>query len=195
MLMPKQEATIAISVPDLNQFGCPHCGYRSGSRLFSVGGTAIWQCGKCHQECHVLAEWLTHSVIGPNCPEVQKHPRQGIAKHGNPDISPGEGGEFFKSRGIGLDRCTCFICNTDKRDELGSTYLNNISAFVECREAGERVVAMFPNGARLDYREREPDRVQVKIGACDTHLPNLQKLDLLTRDGVITEMRIAESRT
>jgi hypothetical protein len=36
--------------------------------------------------------------------------------------------------------------------------------------------------------------VQVKIGACDSHLVNLQKLDELTRDGVITHARINEAR-
>lgn len=71
--------------------------------------------------------------------------------------------------------------------------LNNIAAFVQCKEAGERVVAMFPQGAWLDYRDYEPDRVQVKIGACDKHLPNLQKLYELTREGVITNAHINEA--
>ncbi len=55
---------------------------------------------------------------------------------------------------------------------------------------------MFPSGAQLDYRDYEPDRVQVKIGACDEHLGNLQRLDLATAtDGVINASQVEEART
>jgi len=69
---------------------------------------------------------------------------------------------------------------------------NNIAAFVQCKDAGQRVVDMFKHGAWLDYRVSEPDRVQVKVGACDKHKKNLQKLDELTSsaDGVITSEMI-----
>jgi len=50
---------------------------------------------------------------------------------------------------------------------------NNLSAFVETKEEGERAVAMFTQGAKLDYRPQEPNWIQVKVGACDTHLENL----------------------
>ena len=82
----------------------------------------------------------------------------------------------FKSRGIGLDTTPgCFICGGEKR------LLNNISAFVLTKEDGELAVSWFEQGARLDYREREPNWIQVKIGACDQHLPNLIWLDLATK--------------
>ena len=71
---------------------------------------------------------------------------------------------------------------------------HNIAAFVQTKTAGERVIRMFPQGARLDYRPHEPDRVQVKIGACEAHLQNLHQLIALARDGVITTHDVREAR-
>lgn len=116
---------------------------------------------------------------------LQPHPRRGIPKHGRPDKKPDGGGEFFRSRGIGLDLTPgCFVCGGEK------VLRNNIAAFVQCKKSGKRVVALFSQGAWLDYRRHEPDRVQVKIGACVEHRPNLEKLDALTQDGIITTARI-----
>lgn len=191
-------SVIVVSAKELQEFGCPHCGYRSGYTSISSGGAAVWTCGseECGKTCCILVGGVTKSPIGFGGfhPELQVHPRRGVPSHGRPDKKPDGGGEFFRSRGIGLDDCTCFVCGTHDRDEQGHVMLNNIAAFVQCREAGERIVAMFLQGARLDYRDFEPDRVQVKIGACDSHLANLQKLDELTRDGVITAVRINEAR-
>lgn len=192
-----QDKPIAITIASLNQFGCPYCGYRSGTTPMSFGATVLWQCSECGKSCCALADGTTKSSIrvGDIYPELERHPRHGMPSHGTPDLKPGGGGEFFRSRGIGLDSCACFVCGAQQnRNERGSVFLNNIAAFAQCKEAGERVVAMFPQGARLDYREHEPDRVQVKIGACDLHLPHLQKLDLLVQDGIISENRIATAR-
>ena len=53
---------------------------------------------------------------------------------------------------------------------------------------------MFQHGAMLDYREHEPDYVQVKVGACDQHLPALQLLHEACReDRRITAERIASA--
>ena len=150
----------------------------------------------CGRTCCVLADGLTKSSIGFGgkfYPELQDHPRRGIPAHGRPDTRPEGGGEFFSPRGIGLDDCTCFICGAHDRDGQGHTLLSNIAAFVKCKAAGERVVEMFQQGARLDYRDFEPDYVQVKVGACNTHLLNLEKLLELTRDGVITTEKIASA--
>lgn len=107
----------------------------------------------------------------------------------NTTNKPDSEGDLFRSRGIGLDWTPgCFICGGKKR------LLNNIAAFVQNKEAGKRVVGMFSQGAWLDYRDFEPDRVQVKIGACNTHLPNLEKLHELTRDGFITSVRISAAQ-
>jgi hypothetical protein len=155
----------------------------------------VWVCGSedCGERCCILAEGITKSPVGFGeeefYPELQAHPRHGIPKHGNPDKKPDNGGEFFRSRGIGSDETPgCFVCGGKKG------LYHNIAGFVQCKTAGERVVGMFLRGARLDYREYEPDRVQVKVGACGRHLRNLEKLHRLTSDGVVTSARINEAR-
>lgn len=187
------ESAIAVSFTEIQQFGCPHCGYRSGTTPISGGGTAVWICGECQKTACILAEGVTKSTIGFGgfYPELQDHPRHGIPSHGRPDTRPESGGEFFRSRGIGREGdLRCFCCGVKR------SLLHNIAAFVQCKQAGERVVAMVQRGARVDYREYEPDYVQVKIGACDKHLPNLERLDQLTRqDGTITAERIADARS
>ena len=183
---------VAVSIAELIQFGCPYCGFRSGSQSLSAGGAVVWSCGECGKECCGLSADLTKSPIGfgeinnPFYPELQDHPRRGIPSHGRLDKRPEEGGELFSSRGFGLDMTPgCFVCGG------GDGIHNNIAAFVQCKEAGERVVAMFNQGARLDYREQEPDRVQVKIGVCEQHLPKLEKLHMLTlKKGTITQENI-----
>ena len=188
---------IAISIEDMRNWGCPNCGYQSGYSYISVPGASTWTCGECGYGFIVLASGVMISPLGVGSgkgptiyPKITEHPRKGTPSHGKPDKQPAGGGEFFKSRGIGVDMCTCFVCTNKKLP----TTMNNIAAFVQCRKAGERVVALFQRGARLDYREREPDYVQVKIGACDKHLPNLRRLDDLTHDGVITQERINQAR-
>jgi hypothetical protein len=89
----------------------------------------------------------------------------------------------FSPRGIGLDVCPCcFVCGTQERNQGSNHYLNNIAAFVDSKEEGEKIVGMFNGKARLDYREREPNRIQLKVGACDKHLPNLELLYNTTKE-------------
>lgn len=197
--MTNTTGIIAVSAKETAEFGCPYCGYRSGTQSLSGGGAAVWNCGdsKCGKTSILLAEGVSRSPISLNGvhPELQPHPRHGIPSHGTPDKRPDGGGEFFSSRGLGLDHRTihCFVCGTEDRDGKGHYVLNNISAYVRCKESGERVVGMFKQGAWLDYRDFEPDYVQVKVGACDQHKPNLKRLDGLVRDGIITSERIAEA--
>ncbi|MBI5045126.1 MAG: hypothetical protein HZC02_04315 [Candidatus Levybacteria bacterium] len=187
------ERPIAVAAEEAAKFGCPYCGYRSGSSFISGGGTTAWRCGdqNCGRVSALLADGVTVSAIGfgDYYPTLVAHPRLGTPSHGSPDERPENGGEFFSSRGIGLDGVPCFICATIFRDEEMHRYLHNIAAFVRTKAAGDRVVAMFKQGAVVDYREYEPDRVQVKIGACDTHKPNLELLDQLVRKNghVITD--------
>ena len=97
----------------------------------------------------------------------------------------------FRSRGIGLDVCPCcFVCGVK-----GNNYLNNIAAFVNSKQDGELVVEWFNQRARLDFRESEPNWIQVKVGACDAHLPNLEALSKETgRYGVLRKVDIEEVR-
>lgn len=86
--------------------------------------------------------------------------------------------EWFSARGIGMDwTLGCFVCGGE--DGLRT----NVSGFVRSKSAGEHVVEMFRRGARLDYREREPNWIQVKIGACPVHVGNLELLQRLTVEG------------
>ncbi len=104
--------------------------------------------------------------------------------------------EKFYSRGIGKEwKLACFVTGTslESEDELKS----NIAAFVESREAGQRVVDMFSGLARLDYRPSEPNWIQVKIGAAKGHEEALETLHRLVRenDNVISPELIAEARS
>jgi hypothetical protein len=98
-----------------------------------------------------------------------------------------ENGEYLFLRysgSMGLDYTNgCFICGKSKND-----YINNISGFVKCKASGERILRMSPNkGVKLDYREHEPDYVQIKIGACDNHKEDLGELakNIIERGGVV----------
>lgn len=79
-----------------------------------------------------------------------------------------------RPRGIGKEDCHgCYCCQNDNWIHIH----NNCSFFVPSRETGEVIVSLFGDfGAKLDYREREPNWIQVKVGVCDDHLPNLEKL-------------------
>ncbi len=75
--------------------------------------------------------------------------------------------------------------------------MTNVSWFVLSKEAGERVVdGMFNNvGAWLDYREWEPNWIQVKFGACPEHLESLKKLnDDTIESGTITKEMVVRAR-
>ena len=88
--------------------------------------------------------------------------------------------ENYRPRGIGQNWLPCYVCGTG-----GGSLQEDMAAFVEDKDAGERVVAMYSQlelKAKLDYRDFEPDWVQVKVGACKTHLPNLKKLEKLVWD-------------
>ncbi len=184
----------AVAIAELNLFGCPHCGFRSGSASLQARGAAVWSCGECGRTSVLLSEGLRRSPIGLGTaygtayPRLRNHPRRGIPAHGTADQQPNGGGEYFSSRGIGMDTTPgCFACGGK------SDLYHNIAAFVRTREAGERVVGMFKCGARLDYRPRSPDRVQVKIGACHGHLVNLERLDQLVQGGVITQDVVSQA--
>ncbi len=188
---------IAVSAEEYENWGCPHCGYRSGSSSIQCDGTSVVICGGCTRTNVLLHSGRERSAAGfgnhpPVYPALQAHPRRGIPKHGNADTRPDDhGGEHFHPRGIGQDWIDCFICGSDSHEPR-----RNLAAFVQCKAAGERIVAMFEKGARLDYRDYEPDRVQVKVGACDVHDQNLRRLHELTSgDSVINTDRIAAAQS
>ena len=189
-------APFAVTSSDLDKWGCPHCGYAYASFHLNCGNAAAGNCGECGGGINAVADGMTQSPIGigrrdkdgkeyTEYPKVIPHPRAGKPKHEKPDTRP-EGkdttAEFFASRGVGTDMTPgCFVCGGKEGMQ------NNIAAFVNHKHAGERVVSLFKQGARLDWRPREPSWIQVKIGACKKHLPNLEALHSLTREkGIIT---------
>lgn len=183
---------IAVTDTERNKWGCPYCGYRSGNMSISGNGCGYWRCGECGKSCCLLAEGVTRATISTAgvYPELQEHPRKGTPARGRPDTRPEGGGEFFGSRGIGLDVINkCFVCGTGLKD----LYSPNIAAFVQHKDAGDRIVAMFGGRARLDYRENYPDRIQLKVGTCKLHKPHLEALDNLVADGVLTADKIKEA--
>lgn len=185
---------IAVDVESYLLYGCPYCGYRSGIINIAGYGSQSCVCGECDKTSVILNMTVKKSSIGfgksPEYPVLQKHPREGIPLHGNPDTRPENGGEFFRARGIGKDWTPgCFVCGGEKK------VYNNLAGFVNTKEAGERAMLLFDKGARVDYREHDPDYVQVKIGACNNHLENLEKLlELTTENGTITEEMVALSK-
>lgn len=151
--------TYTILAYELRQFGCPHCGYRSGFIPIQWGNMAFWRCAECDKVTCVIED------PSGNLPNIQpvpapltKHPRFGIPSHGRPDKRPKSGGDFFRSRGMSTDSSPgCFAC------EINEKHLYSNTVYVQCKVAGERIVSMFDkNGIRLDYRRYEPDYVQVK---------------------------------
>lgn len=91
----------------------------------------------------------------------------------------------FASRGIGSSWDRCFVCaEAPLKDGLGegSTH-ENLAAFVEGRAGGEAVLALFQDRgltASLDWRESEPNWVQIKVGVCRAHQASLRLLDRVT---------------
>lgn len=96
----------------------------------------------------------------------------------------------YRPRGIGSNWIKCFVCGVARGllCEDGVYYSGmcqpDMAAHVGSKENGERVVALFRAyglHVALDYRESEPNWVQVKAGACDKHFRDLEHLFELTR--------------
>lgn len=105
-------------------------------------------------------------------------------------------GAAWNSRGIGSEfGLPCFVTGAPS---TGPGDLKpNIAAFVESQEAGTVIVASMFNGlARLDYREKEPNWIQVKVGVVKEHKAALEELDRLTRanNNIITPTIIKAAR-
>lgn len=78
----------------------------------------------------------------------------------------------FAPRGVGMDVTPgCFVCHA-----VSTGYMANVSGFVDTRENGQKIVEWFGGFARLDYRDYEPNWIQVKVGGCEKHIPILEAL-------------------
>jgi hypothetical protein len=87
----------------------------------------------------------------------------------------------YRSRGMGLNWLPCFVCGHGGEGKAQA----DLAAFVGSKDEGEKVVEMFwakKGHASLDYRGFEPNYVQVKVGACGVHRPNLEALHYATSE-------------
>jgi hypothetical protein len=95
---------------------------------------------------------------------------------------------------VGLDDTNgCFVCGETRHNG----YCRNISGFVPTLLAGTWLEHWFGNkGARLDYRDAYPHRIQLKVGSCDLHLPALESMarEIVGGGGFITPKTIADAR-
>jgi len=189
----KQEAkyeAIAVSIKELQKWGCPHCGYRHGfpSILPGISGQK-WICNDCKRTSVALDEGIRSTIqFGDVYHELQDHPRSGTPSHGRPDTRPEGGGEFFEIIESSTSSAPgCFIC--------GREYTTiHIAAFVKCKDAGERVVTMF-DGIGVWFVD-DSCLPHIRVYACAEHSYNLMKLHTLThKDDTITKEIIAEARS
>lgn len=170
----------AVSAEEFRAYGCPNCGSGEGTITFCDGKTALITCSnpKCGYLFGVLNDAFslhrTTVGIGHCHPTLSVHPRRGIPAEGS--FSKALFGEFFTPRGIVVaDNPGCYACGGKKN------HYHRLAGFVTDVSAGRRVVEMFTMGSWLDYLDRPKDHIQVKVGACGAHLPNLRRLNELTR--------------
>lgn len=177
---------IAISYEDLKDYGCPHCNCSNNHINIDedYNYTLRLKCISCKKDFIILVN-TEKSSMGFKLegmetyyyPTVQDHPKpnkSSIFNYTRPDKRPSSGiGEYFKPRGVGYD----------------------LAGFVESKLAGERIIEMFKSivgddcDTYLDYREREPDWIQVKVKKEDNI--DLEALDRLTEErDIITESMI-----
>lgn len=84
----------------------------------------------------------------------------------------------WASRGLGLDVTNgCFVCGATRRtpEQIDSDYMNNIAAHV-AKVDEFAAMACFERGARMDYYHGDRESPQIKVGACNAHLPELEAL-------------------
>ncbi len=174
---------IAISGRDYHKYGCPKCNCIYGKPK-DFDYSYVVSCIECNTKFVVLDQLVNVSPFGFQqnedkekyiYPELQDHPNKKLTHYYiRPDKKP-EIGEYFKPRGVGYD----------------------LAGFVESRIAGERIINMFKKilgynlKTWLDYRDFEPDWIQIKVQKEDGI--DLEKLNKLTQDGIITETKIIES--
>ena len=104
---------------------------------------------------------------------------------------------YLSSGGLGRNWNPCYICNKGGKPFSQTT---NMVAFVDDKKAGKRIVKMYErfglHAVLNEYSIKELNvfRVQVEIGVCKEHLPNLEKLmDLCDQNNRIDPAKIVKS--
>ena len=185
---------IAISDSDRREFGCPYCGCDTALVSGSFGGgTFPVSCIECKKNYVVLADGISRSTMGFGTnkkdingkiifeyPVLSEHPRKGISAHKYvaPDVKP-ENGDYCSPRGVGYD----------------------LACFVKTKMAGERIVEMVKEfedkgvSCWLDYREHEPNWIQVKFSTKEKIREYFLDGKLKENDKIITKELLEEVLT
>jgi hypothetical protein len=80
---------LCVSIPDLDAWGCPSCGYSQGVIGQAKEGTVVWICRSCGKPAHAVVPMLDQSTIQafeteegmkPFFPKRKEHPRKGMPK-------------------------------------------------------------------------------------------------------------------
>ena len=165
---------IAIYNKDFLKYGCPecNCGTHIGSG-FSGQGMYPGNCRHCGRSFIQLADSVDEIRMTTGYFNIKAsiidHPKKDgkIWKWEPKDETPKEDGEYFKSRGNGYD----------------------LAGFVRTKAAGERLVELIKNvlddndpKSWLDYRELEPEWIQVKIQPLEFDVIKLDKLICKEKD-------------
>lgn len=87
-------------------------------------------------------------------------------------------GHWASPRPIGLGYGPgCFVAEQCGEKSLDMHPAHDCAMFVGSQDEGDEIVSWFGGfGAWLDYRQSEPNRIQIKVTCCDKHLPNLEHL-------------------
>lgn len=104
---------------------------------------------------------------------------------------------LFRSRGVGNNWLPCFICGHLPKYKCQADMAGFVDASL-VKHAGDEhfhpIQDLFHQAdllvGKVDFRSYEPGRVQVKIGACGEHEPNLRLLDWMVQhaeDSMMTE--------
>jgi len=91
----------------------------------------------------------------------------------------------FRSRGIGLEQGSCFVCGQPQPPSL----LPNICAVVNVSER-ERVIKMFDYKARAHASRND----QVIVCACKDHERSLEYLHVLSKISMLTKADVNASK-
>jgi hypothetical protein len=99
------------------------------------------------------------------------------------DVKPKNGEYFNTIKYVLEDASCCFICGREIKN------WGNLSAYVKTHESGKRIAEMFNKEVLIDFKESEPNSVQVKVGTCAEHIYHLILLNKLIKvnGGVINK--------
>ena len=93
------------------------------------------------------------------------------------------------ARSIGKDWLNgCFVCGNSRSDH---TLMSNICLMCDSQEEAEQVQNLF-QGSHIAYYHGDKKAPQVKLGACDKHLPNLKALWMATCAGNEVSKRLRD---